>query len=480
MSTSWIRAFALLVGSLAMAAALLRASWSHIETLTPWAQAPQVGWSAVALLPLPLAALLATASYTTLRNPRLYALPFLLMPLAAIQQLHYLNQPGRPRPQAGAVLAVTQPGGAVEVVKAARRGQTQAAQGGAPRQFTGLPDSVAKRHPELPGQLARLCARLHGFTFPLLGLAVLLASLAGVAAARPRLRAVTLLAVGFELAALGAIARWGPPDLAALGPRALPLLLGSAAAATLLSFAGWRSPAGLQGGVAGLTLFLVPAGLAQLGTDLTTLGLDLKAVPPACERVLTMAFPSLVLLVVGHEWVMGMSHSTQTDALTQVFNKAYAEAIVEQTGATELGSRFAVALADIDHFKKVNDTHGHGAGDVVLQAVARAISRTITHRGLVCRTGGEEITVFFPGADVEGAREIAEEVRAAVEELVIPAKTNSGRTERLRVTLSIGVASNLTAAGSTRHTRVRDVVEAADRALYTAKANGRNQVVVAD
>ncbi len=472
------RALVLLISCVAASAGLLRLSWTHVETLEPWALQPQLGWGLLSLALLPAAALLASASYPQLRNPRLYALPFLLTPLTAIHLLHYANRPARgdAAPAAQATIAVVEPGGGARVLDTPVARKAPAREGPVARQFVGLPDSLAKRYPALPGQLVHLFDRLHALSLLPFPLVFVLATFAGSSASRRRLRLFTLAALALELGGLAALVQWGPADVATLAPPthvlAATTALGLAAAALF-----WRSAAGLQGAVAGLILFLVPAAVAQLGVEPADLGLDLKRIPAASERVLLLAFPALTLLAVGHEWVIGMSHSTQTDALTQVFNKAYAESILDQTGATDLGSRFAVALLDIDHFKQVNDTYGHGAGDVVLQEVCRSISRTIANRGLVCRTGGEEITVFFPGSDLAGAREVAEEVRAAVEALTIKAATNSGKVERLEVTLSVGVATNLDDAGSARYARVRDVVEAADRALYRAKEQGRNRVL---
>ena len=208
------------------------------------------------------------------------------------------------------------------------------------------------------------------------------------------------------------------------------------------------------------------------------LGIPLKPLPHGVERAFAIGFPWLLLWIVGREWVVTMSHTTQHDALTQIFNKAYAETIVNRTGQTDLGRRYSVAILDIDHFKKVNDTHGHSAGDDVLQAVAKAISDAIANRGLVCRTGGEEITVFFPGAEAERASQVCEEVRIAVEELSVPTRDNEGDSVTLEVTISVGVAANLDEEGSLVHDRVQDVVSSADRALYVAKEGGRNRVVI--
>lgn len=243
-----------------------------------------------------------------------------------------------------------------------------------------------------------------------------------------------------------------------------------------VAFHQWRSAAGLGGAIAGLLLVSLPAAIAHTTLTPDALGLPLKPLPHGVERAFAIALPWLVLWVVGREWVVTMSHTTQHDALTQIFNKAYAETIVNRTGQTDLGRRYSVAILDIDHFKKVNDTYGHSAGDDVLQVIAKTISDAVQSRGLVCRTGGEEITVFFPGSSMEDAAAVCEEVRIAVEETSVDTKDNNGKAVTLKVTISVGVATNLAPDESVAQDRVQDVVSCADRALYAAKEGGRNRV----
>jgi diguanylate cyclase (GGDEF)-like protein len=125
-------------------------------------------------------------------------------------------------------------------------------------------------------------------------------------------------------------------------------------------------------------------------------------------------------------------------------------------------------LVDLDHFKRVNDSHGHPAGDAVLVAVAQRLAQTLGRRGRLARLGGEEFAVVLAAAGRHAALDLAEELRDAVAEVSVP-KT----VERGQVTASIGVAM-FSGDGS-----LDDWMRAVDRALYAAKARGRNCVVEA-
>lgn len=121
-------------------------------------------------------------------------------------------------------------------------------------------------------------------------------------------------------------------------------------------------------------------------------------------------------------------------------------------------------MIDVDHFKMFNDTHGHATGDEVLRMVATAIEGAVRQDDVAYRYGGEEFFVLLPGTDDRAAAEIGDRVRRAIETIGIAGTT---------VTASIGVASG-------RAREVDETTSSADRALYDAKATGRNRVVVAD
>lgn len=122
----------------------------------------------------------------------------------------------------------------------------------------------------------------------------------------------------------------------------------------------------------------------------------------------------------------------------------------------------ALLMADVDHFKKINDTHGHPAGDEVLRAVAGILERTVRGKGTAYRYGGEEFAVLLPNHCCEEALAVAERARVAIE-----SESLSG----LSVTVSFGVA-----AVPTHATAADEWLKKADRALYDAKQHGRNIV----
>jgi diguanylate cyclase (GGDEF)-like protein len=138
-------------------------------------------------------------------------------------------------------------------------------------------------------------------------------------------------------------------------------------------------------------------------------------------------------------------------------------------------SPLAVALLDIDHFKVVNDTHGHLTGDKVLRAVSDALGTVLRTYDLAGRFGGEEFVVLLPQTGEADARQIAERLRAHIGSLSVPVSDAPDAT-CISVTVSIGLA---TLEGGRRE--VTELLAAADAALYYAKETGRNRVrVLAD
>lgn len=157
------------------------------------------------------------------------------------------------------------------------------------------------------------------------------------------------------------------------------------------------------------------------------------------------------------------------DSLTGIANRRHflttAEMAIEH--AHQHGQFVSILMMDIDHFKHVNDTHGHPAGDEVLKAFARLCQRTVRDDDLVGRLGGEEFAILLPHTNPAAAHHIAERVRTQFAASVM---TLDDGTE-IRCTVSIGLAW-LTAADS----NCDDLLRRADEALYTAKNSGRNQV----
>lgn len=158
------------------------------------------------------------------------------------------------------------------------------------------------------------------------------------------------------------------------------------------------------------------------------------------------------------------------DSLTWLYNRREFDALLadELARAQRFNRPVSLLLLDIDHFKRVNDTCGHLAGDVVLKGLSELLGREARATDRVCRYGGEEITIILPEINLEAAADIAERVRAAVE--AQPFDVNAG--ELLHITVSIGAASFPAHADS-----AQALVAAADAAMYAAKAGGRNRVI---
>jgi two-component system, cell cycle response regulator len=158
-----------------------------------------------------------------------------------------------------------------------------------------------------------------------------------------------------------------------------------------------------------------------------------------------------------------------TDGLTSLYNHRHFQD--ELARAFEESARYvrplSLAMADIDFFKKVNDSYGHAVGDEVLKCVAKLFKESSRSTDLAARYGGEEFAVMMPETDLDSAMAFAEKVRARIE--TTPVETQSGP---LHVTVSIGVATvphpNIHAA--------KELIVASDTALYGAKHAGRNQV----
>jgi diguanylate cyclase (GGDEF)-like protein len=170
-----------------------------------------------------------------------------------------------------------------------------------------------------------------------------------------------------------------------------------------------------------------------------------------------------------------LEEESQRDPLTGLHNRLRLDDLVaaEIRESLRTGRPLSIIMADIDHFKKVNDGHGHPAGDQVLTSVAAGLKARLRPRDLVARYGGEEFLLVLPETDAASVVVVAERVRKNIEAIAHP--IGSGQT--LRVTVSLGC---VTLTATTPFALPQEMVEAADRALYAAKREGRNRVVSYD
>jgi len=160
-----------------------------------------------------------------------------------------------------------------------------------------------------------------------------------------------------------------------------------------------------------------------------------------------------------------------TDSLTELANRRYTFIYAEKMllQATKTQQKFAMVVFDVDHFKQVNDNYGHGGGDIALKELSSTANKYVRNHDILGRIGGEEFLLILPEASATQAYEIAERIRQAIEENKM---TIQGKT--LQITASFGIAELTEQLLS-----VNQIFNSADTALYQAKNQGRNQVIIA-
>jgi diguanylate cyclase (GGDEF)-like protein len=161
------------------------------------------------------------------------------------------------------------------------------------------------------------------------------------------------------------------------------------------------------------------------------------------------------------------------DPLTGLYNRRYMEEVLKQqlSRVTRQLHPLGIIMIDIDHFKLFNDTHGHAAGDALLRELSRFLQSHIRGEDIACRYGGEEFTLIMPDASLEAARQRAELLRQEARHL----RWRDAGQSHEAITLSAGIAIY------PQHGRtIENVLRAADAALYQAKQEGRDRVIVAE
>ena len=218
--------------------------------------------------------------------------------------------------------------------------------------------------------------------------------------------------------------------------------------------------------------------------DLTVLKRDLSATPPPfIDGTFAGAMGSHALREILSPQALGWIATAERyhhakerafiDDVTGVYNARYllATADNEIQRAARYGNPLSVLFLDLDRFKSVNDVHGHLVGSDTLRALARLLSECVRQVDTLARYGGDEFTVLLVDTPHEVALKVAERIRSRIEAHLFEA----GRDGSLRLTISIGVAT-CPAHGTSRSA----LLEAADKAMYRAKSDGRNRVCSAD
>lgn len=165
-----------------------------------------------------------------------------------------------------------------------------------------------------------------------------------------------------------------------------------------------------------------------------------------------------------------LQYLARIDGLTQVYNRHFFKEECERLVESQKGRYVSIIMFDIDHFKQVNDTFGHEAGDLVLAQVASIVKKCVRSRDLVGRYGGEEFILCMPDTSLKVAKEMADFIRMNIYQTDIPYME-----KEIRVTSSFGVSSVLISDGDHSQT-LQTLMREADQALYVAKRNGRNCV----
>ena len=219
----------------------------------------------------------------------------------------------------------------------------------------------------------------------------------------------------------------------------------------------------LRGAFAGLAILV-------LGSWLVADVLEALGFGPVSENVVALlyaaAVPLFFVIAMLFHVLARMEHRVSYDPLLQIYNRQYCNTILAEQSNVVTRPPISVLMIDIDHFKQVNDTYGHQAGDRILFTVAQEIQKQVIPEGILCRYGGEELIVFFPGKTGRAVVPHAERIRLSVERL-----ETTYRKHRISVTISLGLATR-----DDPRISLSAIVRAADKALYLAKENGRNQL----
>lgn len=187
------------------------------------------------------------------------------------------------------------------------------------------------------------------------------------------------------------------------------------------------------------------------------------------------AFETVILLVLAFGVIRGtmgllnrIEELAMFDPLTKLMNRGFFKEFLQRevNRSARFQRPFSLIMGDVDHFKWVNDRHGHECGDQVLQHIARILQKNLRSEDVICRWGGEEFLFLLPETTLDKAMEVAEKLRFKIEQN--PLCLNN---QNIPVTMSFGIATQVSGDRNPSN-----CINQADRRLYEAKKNGRNQV----
>lgn len=197
--------------------------------------------------------------------------------------------------------------------------------------------------------------------------------------------------------------------------------------------------------------------------------------PSSRERRLLMIFASSAAVAIDNSLLHKKTEElTIIDALTELYNYRYFRSKLtdELRRADRYRQQLSILMLDLDHFKEVNDRYGHQTGNIILREVSRIMEQCVRDIDVVARYGGEEFVVILPQTDEEDATTIAERIRETVDKNYFP---NSNGQREIQITVSLGIATYPEGIHN-----IEQLFEKVDRALYRAKAEGRNRVCKAE
>lgn len=231
-----------------------------------------------------------------------------------------------------------------------------------------------------------------------------------------------------------------------------------------------------QAAAGGAEYYLVVAGHWVLGGSPVEFTLPVALVAMA-RFLLPIAFTAIVVLTLSARNLQDLQHRAETDALTNLTARgSLAEHGESLLGRTRLeGKLVAVLMIDIDHFKAVNDRHGHEVGDGVLRHCARIVRKSLRPEAVVARYGGEEFCAIVPINQAIDARIVAERLRAAIADTPYRRSGAPGQSDPLSISVTVSVGGTIAAQGE----MLESLLKTADLELYKAKHAGRNRVSVA-